>query len=132
MNNQIGISFPMTVVYTVWSILFNIFLDIIIQVTLENHLTTISIRGRYISNLRFADEIALLAGSESELQALTESLDKSAASYGMEISHGNIKILINVMDHHISPYMESRSRMLKHSNIMTRCKLKTERERKRF
>ena len=44
------------------------------QDTLENHQSTISIRWRLISNLRFADDIDLLAGSESELQELTDYL----------------------------------------------------------
>ena len=39
-----------------------------------------------VSNLRFADDIDLLGGSEDELQQLTERLDETAAGYGMEIS----------------------------------------------
>ena len=64
------------------------------QDTLENHQSTKSIGGRSISNLQFADDIDLLAGSESELQAVTDSLEKSAASYVMEISHEKSNILI--------------------------------------
>ena len=37
------------------------------QVILENHPSTISIGGRSIFNLRFADDIDLLSGFESEL-----------------------------------------------------------------
>ena len=66
------------------------------QDTLENHQSTISIGGRSIPNLRFADDIELLAGSESEFQALTDSLEKFSPSYSMEINHGKSKILINV------------------------------------
>ena len=35
--------------------------------TLENHEGTVSIRGRAITNLRFADDINGLAGEEEEL-----------------------------------------------------------------
>ena len=49
--------------------LFNIFLERIMQVTLQNHESSIKIGGRPISNLRFADDIDLLAGSEAELQS---------------------------------------------------------------
>ena len=52
---------------------------IIIQDTLENNQSTI--RGRLISNLRFADDIDLLAGSESELQAQTDSLEDKILHY---------------------------------------------------
>ena len=50
------------------------------QVTLQNHELSIKIGGRPISNLRFADYIDLLAGSEAELQSLTDSLEKSTTS----------------------------------------------------
>ena len=51
--------------------------------------------GRPICNLRFADDIDLMAGSNTELQDLTNKLADSAASYGMEISTGKSKILVN-------------------------------------
>ena len=63
--------------------------------TLVNHQSTISIGGRSIYNLRFADDVHLLAGSESAFQAPTDSLDKSSTSNGMEITHEKSKILIN-------------------------------------
>ena len=73
--------------------LFNIFLERIMHITLKNHESTIKIGGRPISNLRFADDIDLLAGSE--LQSLTDSLEKAATSFGMEISHIKSKTLVN-------------------------------------
>ena len=42
---------------------------------LEIHHGTVSIRGRTITNLRFADDIDGLAGNEEELEALAECLD---------------------------------------------------------
>ena len=50
----------------------------------EDHQGTVSIRGRTISNLRFADDIGVLAGKEEELTSLVDGLDKSSAAYGME------------------------------------------------
>ena len=44
-------------------VLFNIFLEQIMLNTLHEHTSTISIGGRNISNLRFADDIDLIAGS---------------------------------------------------------------------
>ena len=43
--------------------------------------------------LQFADDIDLLAGSKSELQALTESLEKSDESYCMERSQEKTVLL---------------------------------------
>ena len=37
----------------------------------------------------------MLAGSEAELQSLTESLKKAVTSFGMEISHIKSKTLVN-------------------------------------
>ena len=48
--------------------LFNIFLERIMTDALEGHEGTVSIRGRAITNLRFADDINGLAGEEEEWQ----------------------------------------------------------------
>ena len=53
---------------------------------LEDHEGTVSIGGRTITNLRFADEIDGLAGEEEELANLVERLDEASKAYGMEIS----------------------------------------------
>jgi len=46
---------------------------------------TVSIGGRKICNLRFADDIDLIAGSMEELAKLTTRLDTTSYKYGMEI-----------------------------------------------
>ena len=48
-------------------ILFNLFLEKIMQETFHDHQTSISIAGRPIHKLRFADNIDLIGGSYSEL-----------------------------------------------------------------
>ena len=58
--------------------LFNIFLVRIMSDALEEHDGKVSIGGRNITNLRFADEIDPLAEEEQELEALEESLDMPA------------------------------------------------------
>ena len=75
--------------------LFNIFLERIMEDALEHHQGTISIGGRPITNLRFADDIDGLAGSEEELASLVEQLDRAASAYGMEISAEKTKIMTN-------------------------------------
>ena len=50
---------------------------------LEDHEgTVVSIGGRTITNLRFADDIDGLAGEEEELTNLAERLDKASTAYG--------------------------------------------------
>jgi sorting nexin-29 len=76
-------------------ILFNIFLERIMTDALENHQGTVSIGGRTITNLRFADDIDGLAGSEQELENLVKQLDRSSTAYGMEISANKTKTMTN-------------------------------------
>ena len=83
--------------------LFNIFLERIMEDALEHHEGTISIGGRTITNLRFADDIDGLAGSEEELASLVEQLDKAASSYGMEISTEKTKVMTNNTQGIITP-----------------------------
>ena len=47
---------------------------------LEEHDGKVSIGGRNITNLRFADDIDALAEEQRELEALVESLDKTSTS----------------------------------------------------
>ena len=75
--------------------LFNIFLERIMTDALEQHEGTVSIGGRTITNLRFADDIDGLAGSEQELVSLVEHLDNTAEDYGMEISAPKTKLMTN-------------------------------------
>ena len=62
---------------------------------LEDHVGTVSIGGRIITKLRFADEIDGLAGDEQELADLMSRLDNTSASYGMEISAEKTKLMTN-------------------------------------
>ena len=76
-------------------ILFNMFLERIMTDALEDHEGTVSIGGRTITYLRFADDIDGLAGEEEELAKLVERLDKASTAYGMEISIERTKLMTN-------------------------------------
>mgnify|MGYP006273469667 CR=1 FL=1 len=75
--------------------LFNLFLENIMRETLYDFHSTISIGGRPINNLRFADDIDLMGGSNKELQNLTNRLVDRADAYGMEVSTEKSKVLVN-------------------------------------
>ena len=49
---------------------------------LDYHEGTVSIEGKTITNLRFADGIDGLAGEGEELANLVELLDKASTAYG--------------------------------------------------
>ena len=67
------------------SILVNLFLEKIMQETLHDHHIIISIGEGSICNLRFADEIDLMGGSNGELQDITNRLVDRAKASGMEV-----------------------------------------------
>ena len=62
---------------------------------LKNHEGTVSIWGRTITNLRFADDIDGLAGEEEELSKLVECLDKASTANGMAISTEETTLMTN-------------------------------------
>ena len=62
---------------------------------LEEHDGKVSIGGRNITDLRFADDIDALAEEEQELEALIQSLDKTCTRYKMEISAEKTKLMTN-------------------------------------
>ena len=62
---------------------------------LQDHEGTVSIGGRTITNLCFADDIDGLAGEEDEQANLVERIDKASTAYGMESSAEKIKLMTN-------------------------------------
>ena len=99
MNGSTGEWFRTTVgvrqVHILSPILFNIFLERILSDALKGHDGKVSIGGRTITNLWFADDIDALAEEEQELEALIESLNKTCTRYKMEISAEKTKLMTN-------------------------------------
>ena len=62
---------------------------------LEDHEGTVSIGGGAIANLRFADDIDVLAGKEEELAKSVRCLDKASTAYGMKIRIEKTKLMTN-------------------------------------
>ena len=62
---------------------------------LEEHERTVSIAGRTITNLTFADDMDGLAGCEQELAQLVERIDQTSKAYGMEINADKSKLMTN-------------------------------------
>ena len=62
---------------------------------LNDHEGTVSIGGRNITNLRFADDIDGLARREDELADLVECIDKTSTAFGMQINAEKTKLMTN-------------------------------------
>ena len=73
--------------------LFNIFLERIMTDAFEDQEGSVSIGGRTITNLRFADDIDALAGKEEELVKLVNHLNTASTTYGIEMSAEKTKMM---------------------------------------
>ena len=62
---------------------------------LKDHKGAVSIRGRTITNLRFAENIDGIAEEEEELAKLVERIDTAPTAYGMEISAEKTRLMTN-------------------------------------
>ena len=65
--------------------IFNIYLEYIMTEALDGFEGSVSIGGRTVTNLRFADVIDLVAGQAEELGTLTSRLEESVKQLGMQI-----------------------------------------------
>lgn len=72
-------------------VLFNIYLKKVIGDRLQEYHTSMSIRRRLLSNLSYADNIDLMAGSNNELQTSLK-LVTSSSVYGMKINMDKVMI----------------------------------------
>ena len=89
LDSQIGESLKTTVGvrqrFLLSPILFNLFPGKIMQETLHDHHTSVSVGARPTCNLRFADDIDLMSGSYGELRDLTDRLvDRASTSHYQE------------------------------------------------
>ena len=75
--------------------LFNLFLENILAEAFEDcKKLGINVDGYKLKDLRFADDIALIAHSENDLQTLIERVHDVSKKYGMEISIPGTKAMI--------------------------------------
>ena len=74
--------------------LFNLFLERILSDALDEFDGGISCAGRRIVELRFADDIDLMEGSEDGLQEVTRRVEDTSKRFGMEISAEKSKVMV--------------------------------------
>jgi len=73
--------------------LFNILAEMVMRETLDGFQGGLQIGGRIITNLRFADDIILLATSEAELQELVDCIDQISHKYSLLINIDKTKVM---------------------------------------
>lgn len=55
----------------------------------------LNIKGKYLSHLRFADDLVILSETSSGLQQMIESLNKASTEVGLEVNLSKTKIMTN-------------------------------------
>ena len=75
-------------------LLFNIYTEYIMRMVLEDWDKGISVGGRKISNLRYADDTTLLASTKDEIETLLRRLETTASDFGLAINRDKTKMMI--------------------------------------
>ena len=73
-------------------LLFNIFADNIMREALEELASGISVGGRMVTNLRYADDTTLLAGTKEDLIELVERVRRASEKAGLYLNGGKTKV----------------------------------------
>jgi hypothetical protein len=73
--------------------LFNIMAEVAMREVMEGWDGGIQIGGRKITNLRYADDIVFLAGSEKELQDIVSRLERVGEKRGLRINLNKTKVM---------------------------------------
>ena len=73
--------------------LFNIYSETIMRKALENHEGSIKVGGHNITNLRYADDVVLIAGSMDELQNLVNRVKTESEKAGLLLNAKKTKVM---------------------------------------
>ena len=74
--------------------LFNILLELVITTAIEDSNIGLRLNGSIVNNLRFADDIALMAESEADLQALVDLVHTTSKQFGLTINIGKTEVQV--------------------------------------
>ena len=88
---------------------------------LEEHDGKVSIGGKNITDLRFADDIDALAEEEQELEALVESLDKTCTRYKMKFPR-QVSSTLEQLFQMMAPYQRFSQGLHKPLQLLTKLK----------
>lgn len=76
------------------AILFNIYGEWIIRKVTENWNGGVSIGGKLISNLRYADDTTIIANSEEEMALLLQKIETASTEVGLRLNRAKCQLMI--------------------------------------
>ena len=74
-------------------LLFNIYAENIMREALEERESGISIRGRVVTNLRYADDTTLFAGTKEDLIERVERVRRASEKAGLYLNVEKMKVI---------------------------------------
>ena len=74
--------------------LFNILLELVITTAIEDSNIGFRLNGSIVNNLRFADDIALMAEFETDLQTLVDLVHTTSKQFGLTINIGKTEVQV--------------------------------------
>jgi len=75
-------------------LLFNIYIQEVLNETLDNVADGVVTGGRLVQAIRFADDQAMMASLEEGLQGIMEALERISEEYGMRINLKKTKVMM--------------------------------------
>src|SRR6218665_2763959 len=79
--------------YPLSPILFNLYIEELVREALQDSEEGVKVGGKLIKALRFADDQAMVAGKEDDLQRMMDRLNKTTTEYGMKINTKKTKVM---------------------------------------
>jgi hypothetical protein len=74
--------------------LFNILLEVVISTALQESEIGVNISGFTINNLRFADDIVIIAETQDELQTLVNRVQEASSNFGLKINISKTQVQV--------------------------------------
>ena len=74
--------------------LFNMYSELIMRHALEKWEDGIELGGRVYNNLRYADDVALLATTEGNLQQLVNDVGKASERFGLSLNAKKTQVMV--------------------------------------
>ena len=74
-------------------LLFNMYLEKVFSIAMEGEEIGIPVNGKRISNLRYADDSAIITESMADMQRIVEKISNTGQEYGVRINVGKTKLM---------------------------------------
>lgn len=75
-------------------LIFNIYSEHIFKEALDDVEAGVSLNGKWINNIRYADDTVIFADSQDSLQLLIDRVTTTSSEYGLDVNHQKTKTMV--------------------------------------